>query len=884
MTAQFAQLTFTSYEPPGGALGGWQVKESELTEDEHAWAMNYVASVLRPVVPIPRFPSDRDRAKLPRRLMFTNKGTNGLLVHCAPAGGDGSGRQGNVFNHVLVDRTMADRLNGTDPWRPIQLWRSAGWLTPYGVEEVQRAGLKDPPERSEELTRSSISRFLTDPKAARLDGLGALLDAYLAQLDGKGPPIVVVVDSLDEGARWIAALSLLAAPQAAMQMTFSTFERAIDLLTSGPKTRLSIMQREDLPQMLLASDARLVVIDPRNQTPAAARTWITANRTTVAETAWSRLAIATCRSGQETLADRMLAVDELSEWNPEPAIACAWWPLAVAVSEKASLRDAWNTAAQVVLQHTPPGVTLDKDTRIQLGRLLEDAAGTTADDAWHLLEDLKTGAQANAELLSGVYGAYLRRVMEDHEVLLAPSPPRTLPVAEQTAFQGDVVEAINAQLPSIKALVASDEDWAAVLVRYLDLASKVGLHPNSGGLLRELLERLALVLCEPVGARVIEITGPVQADVLRLIGGAIDAVLPRVERPLGERVPGALLTWLGALDRARLADPTRDESPLAQEAIVWLARHEEAQTSRLSTHAAVLVLASDPSDVRSRDRVGNVLRAVWPSHEWSPAELDSVAQGVGRGRAAEFVNAASSIVRVAGPGKDSTKLAVTVLDQIDETSTPPDDDLEILRLARALASAWEKHLTPPIVQTIAAAARLCQDEDRFEPADRERWAPAILTAGAIVAIAAYRNETGTEGTAQNDEPPPAKDMFCELAKTHGHLAVPDLIRMLDVDEGLAVGLFLAAARLKALLGVETVPDSKFLVEQFDTPPDSDLATQTLLDYLAKRDNAGFWLEGQLDALSRMTDMRARHIATTWARSLLPGSNVDAATAPLTQGK
>ena len=131
------QLTFTSFDGGGGA--GWQIKESTgLSPTEIERLRAGIDARLDAGVDLPRFPSADDLEGFPRRLVFDadpHHLGDGTMVwwHHAPAGVDGSGRPGNVFTHVLVGHHGPDLgdQTGTSPGaRPIDWWRSPGWLTP----------------------------------------------------------------------------------------------------------------------------------------------------------------------------------------------------------------------------------------------------------------------------------------------------------------------------------------------------------------------------------------------------------------------------------------------------------------------------------------------------------------------------------------------------------------------------------------------------------------------------------------------------------------------------------------------------------------------------------------------------------------------------------
>ncbi|WP_308289856.1 hypothetical protein [Mycolicibacterium mageritense] len=82
-----------------------------------------------------------------------------------------------------------------------------------------------PPAPGDVVTKDSVVAFALDTRTWRLATLFALLDAVAAALDG-GPPVVLGVESPDSAAQWIGLVSFLMSAGTAAQLTFSTFDRA----------------------------------------------------------------------------------------------------------------------------------------------------------------------------------------------------------------------------------------------------------------------------------------------------------------------------------------------------------------------------------------------------------------------------------------------------------------------------------------------------------------------------------------------------------------------------------------------------------------------------------------------------------------------------------
>src|SRR4051794_40914512 len=82
------------------------------------------------------FPTTAALAARTRRLAFRYDDDGGSVWwHAVEAGKDATGRPGNVFTHSVAMSGLPERL------RPIDLWRSPSWLTPFGQTEVAAATL-----------------------------------------------------------------------------------------------------------------------------------------------------------------------------------------------------------------------------------------------------------------------------------------------------------------------------------------------------------------------------------------------------------------------------------------------------------------------------------------------------------------------------------------------------------------------------------------------------------------------------------------------------------------------------------------------------------------------------------------------------------------------
>ncbi|ULN47875.1 hypothetical protein MI170_00335 [Mycolicibacterium goodii] len=411
MTSRFGQLTYTSFDAVG-TVGGWQVKETSdaLTPEETQLMLAGVRTVFRSVEPIPDYPTPEQLEAAPRRLAYSRVGqTCAALWHTVPAGADSTGRPGNVFAHVLLDRTpdVAPR------YRAIQWWRSPHWLCPYGATAVSRAALADSrPDPGDAVTKDSVVAFALDTTTWRLATLFGLLDAVAAALDG-GAPVVLGVESPDTAAQWIGLLSFLMSPGTAAQLSFSTFDRA-DQLNVHSGQVISAVPIEDLsavPAGLVAiSETETVSLGELGGEPHR-----TANGYSIDVTPWSamaQVALLDPDSARRLLDDIDAVAEQVRDVGLHPA-----WPMAMAVAGRTEFADAEEEAHEVIAAHSPPGVAVGSAAARTISSVLSAAVGTTTADAWRAVQELPTGPGA-------VFAdtTYLCRAVTDDEWLSENSP------------------------------------------------------------------------------------------------------------------------------------------------------------------------------------------------------------------------------------------------------------------------------------------------------------------------------------------------------------------------------------------------------------------------------------------------------------------------------
>jgi len=517
--ARWAQLTFASYDLGDGTSGGWRVKETSgaPSDAEETVLRRRAVTVFDPVTPPPPFPSAVERAAIPRRFSYApaEDGRAWVYTHAVPSGTDATGRPGNVFSHLLLDRSPS----ATSPaLRPLDLWGSPAWLTPFGAREVAAATLAGiPGDAPGGLAGDAALAFVLASGADRRATFSVLLDAVAAALDG-GPAVVVATANSADAASWFGAASRFLAPALTRTVPLSVFERATvlrALLDRG--FRLIGIPHEDV-DAVRAAGLPVVLIDDR-ETPSRGDLDGTPHLVGGTEIVVTELSVmAETALGDASLARDVLALLDAVAAEFDTATLPAAWPLAVVVAVDDRLEEARDDAVDVLALDAPAGATAHP----VYGSAIAAALGMTAVSAPIDPPQPEKGA-------SGAEGAAL-----DAEAAELRERLRLLEAEEESlrAPEGDV--AIGAEI-----------------LRFGDRAlSEPGLTDEAAAILAELFEFPVRLLGE-IGLSIdlVERTGILDAHVLAAW------VRPRVARSsylrAAVRVPGARLesavvAWLFA--------------------------------------------------------------------------------------------------------------------------------------------------------------------------------------------------------------------------------------------------------------------------------------------------------------------------------------------------
>ncbi|MUL82873.1 MULTISPECIES: hypothetical protein [unclassified Mycolicibacterium] len=515
MTSRYGQLAYTSFDAVG-TVGGWQVKQTSggLTPAETQALIAGVHTVFRPVDPAPDFPTSEQLEQGPRRLAYRHLEDGAGYWHTFPAGSDSTGRPGNVFAHVLLDRAP-----DTHPrHRAIERWRSPGWLRPYGATAVARAALPDAlPGLGGAVTKDSVVAFALDTATWRLATLFALLDAVAAALAG-GPPVVLGVRSPDSAAQWIGLVSFLMSPGTAAGMSFSTFDRAEQVAPHNGQL-LSAVPLEDLgaiePGMVVINESENVSLGELGGDP-----HCTAGGHRIGVTRWSVMAQVVLLDAVS--ARRVLeAIDTLSGQVRDDGLHTAW-PMAMAVAGHPEFADAQVEAHEVIAAHSPSGALVGSEAAHIIAEVLSAAVGATTADAWRALHELRGGAGA-----AFADATYIARAIAD-DAWMAQSGP--IPLGPRTFHGKPIPSALRAAIGP--ALERSRGQGPDRLLRVVDLLLRAGVADD----------RLQAALADGV------VPGLADPGVRMLIGAedrlSLGALLLRDGDAEGSTIGDDVLDWL----------------------------------------------------------------------------------------------------------------------------------------------------------------------------------------------------------------------------------------------------------------------------------------------------------------------------------------------------
>lgn len=588
------QLTYTSFDGRGTsrprAGGGWQVKEArgEVTDAEQELMRAWVSTRLDLVQPLPPFPTPDDIARTPRRLLYAPVADKRAgYWHTVQAGADASGRPGNVFAHVVLEPNP-DEADKTS--RPIDRWRSADWLVPYGPDAVSAAELETDgaPRPSGAVSREAVVDFLLDPDMWRFGVLSALLDAVSAAMAG-GKPVVLGVADSDRAAQWIAAVSYLMSPGTARTLSWCTYDRRQSLDEAlEKKVQLIAVPIGDLPEK--SEDPRYVLIGEDEDIEQGelahgepGQDWVpavphrTARGTSIAPTAWSALA-QTVLLDHDTAIAALTRLDEVAAKIGDVGLTPGW-PLAVVLASNPDLIDGLNEATRVLAEDSPNRVKEHPELLDHVLSAIGPALGESTEDVWQELLSVTADGPAGTLREELVFNEFIRRAVGDSDWLSQDRPRYPGEIAREPGWASEDVH--SAVYLAVHGLLKRSQDpartpqegWPLGLsaLRLLDLLTHTGVvNDDISEELFLLLESAVIptLLAGDHSAQFVGEAGPIgriaREDYLWEL---LDQNRALRSRPLGQRLQLSVVDWLledgwNPLTLAELeADPTRAETP-----------------------------------------------------------------------------------------------------------------------------------------------------------------------------------------------------------------------------------------------------------------------------------------------------------------------------------
>lgn len=544
---RWGQLTYTSFDDGSGFGGGWQVKNVSggVTARERDVLTSMVSTRFDVEPALPQFPTPTDIAERPCRLMYAPTENGAGFWHTVDAGLDGSGRPGNVFAHVLVDRAIASPIPAP---RPIEFWKSPLWLRPYGPSEVARSTLLEStiPDAGPVITRSTTIEFLLE-SLDRQNLFQVLLDAVLDAMSG-GPMVILLVDGWDEGASWIGAVSFFMSPNTSRRLSWTTYDRP-QSLAEDIRRGIELVAVPNEHAGAIDPELDCVVLDTRDEPNLGVLGGFhsLAKGFEVRVTPWSMVA-------QESLVDHETleaAVEEqdsiamdVGDRNLSPM-----WPLSVAVLSSSEVRSM--EAMRVVVEHAPRHLHESPRLAELVQSIRRESAPKRAADAWNVLERTLNEEAA----LDFVLPQYVECALNDPDWLFGDAYPPQVEdrfACAPTHFTEQALAACAVALMGEAEAVANDIDVATVLFKALRTANLVFscLVPIEDAVIEPLslvLDRISKtpLFDETRSLALIERTGPVGERALRqIVRPAVEESAQFQKKPFGSRLTTDVFEWL----------------------------------------------------------------------------------------------------------------------------------------------------------------------------------------------------------------------------------------------------------------------------------------------------------------------------------------------------
>jgi hypothetical protein len=526
-TPRFLQLTYTA------GRAGFGVKQ-----EQGQWSQEERRSVEGRISATAGFgpQSDLDASSVRRCVWDRATAHSRALWHVAPAGRDASGRPGNIFAHCILDRDP-DRATAL---RPINWWRSADLLTPFGHAAVDEAILTslDPPRAGDFVSHDSVVTHLGGQgEYSRLDLAQVLVDAVAAAMAG-GPQVVLGTEGVDAAAQWIGLISHLMSPGSARALSWSVLElpasgSTMDSLEAALRAGLHLICVPDTMVNGVAERDGVVVLDERHPIcvgELGGQDHQTHRGQQMPVTAWSVLFESVL--GLALDGSPLRRLDEVAATVGDTDLDLPW-PLAALVAlAPDEYTEARDVAFEVISRCSPEGL---RDAPLHVIRACRDLVGLGLGPEPSDASVVLTEAERWSPATDLVWSLYWERVTRRLEWFLADEPPPTPAAGAAPMTHEQVATLVDAAAAWEQP--GADDDRARLVLRIVDHLVAVGVHDiETIGLLRDFVRleidpRLLLL----ADGYLIEQVGPLRS-----------ATLARVIHPVLEYSPSLLEGRLGA--------------------------------------------------------------------------------------------------------------------------------------------------------------------------------------------------------------------------------------------------------------------------------------------------------------------------------------------------
>lgn len=545
---RFAHLIYTSFDDGSGTGGGWQVKDVSggIDSAEREVLTAWVATRFDLVPALDRYPTPADIENRQRRLMYAKVSGGAAYWHTVEAGTDGSGRPGNVFAHVVLDREIDAP---EPPFRPIEVWRSPSWLMPYGPVNTRAATVEsvDLPEFGDAVTRDRVIDFLLDASVFRQNTLQVLLDAVVHSWDG-GAPVVLLVEDSASAALWIGAVEYLMSPGTSRHLSWSTHDRA-DAVSESIRRKIHLTVAPSTERDALTGRGDIVLLDETDDPTLGlldAEPHLTQAGTAVTVTPWSMLA-------QAVLIDHSTALLALGTQDSIAIEAgdtglSPMWPLAMAVVSMSGMEDVRKEASRVISEQRPGALAPGSRLAVVSDQVDEESAPKSTAEAVAALRR----AQLQSRPVSVALSFVVRLAIADREWLagnrtgeigakFSGPAPRALSTTIQAVLRGYIEAAQDKFTKKI--------DQAIRILRIADLLvmtnCNFAVDVDVVDLLCNALETVVAEFSDPLcGNQIVQAVGGLDERTLHLVVRPALATSPVAQRlPFGYRFDEAVLRW-----------------------------------------------------------------------------------------------------------------------------------------------------------------------------------------------------------------------------------------------------------------------------------------------------------------------------------------------------